>query len=250
VVSAGAEPVDGERSEPESSAAPSFGEARSEAERPSTAGERSEPKQRGRRASRRELLAILAMAIVVAIADQATKAWAEDALGDGHQIKIVGSLRLLLTYNSGMAFSRGRGFGPVIGVLALVMVVVMLATLRREGSRLARVALGLVIGGAAGNIVDRIFRSGGFLRGEVVDFIDPQFWPVFNVADIAVTSGGALLLLGALFASRRASSAPLLSEPASSAPASSQPASSQPASSEPASSEPAASGPASSPPSS
>ena len=204
---------------------------------PKPDGERSEPEQRGQRASRRELLAIVAMAIVVVIADQLTKAWAQRTLGDGHEIKIVGSLRFLLTYNSGMAFSRGRGFGPVIGVLALVLVVVMLATLRREGSRLARVALGLVIGGAAGNIGDRIFRSGGFLRGEVVDFIDPQFWPVFNVADIAVTSGGALLLLGALFASRRASSAP--SAPSSSAPSSSAPsAPSAPSSSGPSSSTP------------
>ena len=197
---------------------------------PEPDGDRSEPEQRGQRASRGELLAIVAMAIVVVIADQLTKAWAQRTLGDGHEIKIVGSLRFLLTYNSGMAFSRGRGFGPVIGVLALVMVVVMLATLRREGSRLARVALGLVIGGAAGNIGDRIFRSGGFLRGEVVDFIDPQFWPVFNVADMAVTSGGALLLLGALVASRRASSATSSSGPSTSAPSSSGPSSSRPSS--------------------
>ncbi len=138
------------------------------------------------------------IAALVLVLDQITKAWVQHALADGHTVDLVGPFRLNLIYNSGMAFSRGRGLGPVIGVLALVLVVVMFASLRREGSRAARVALGLVIGGAAGNIVDRLFRGGGFLRGRVIDFLDAQFWPVFNVADIAVSVGGVVLALGAL----------------------------------------------------
>lgn len=145
-----------------------------------------------------DLAGPIAIAAIVLVVDQITKAWAQHALADGHTVHLVGSLRLNLIYNSGMAFSRGRGLGPVIGVLALVLIVVMLASLRREGSRAARVALGLVIGGAAGNIVDRLVRGGGFLRGRVIDFLDAQFWPVFNVADIAVSVGGVVLALGAL----------------------------------------------------
>jgi signal peptidase II len=102
-----------------------------------------------------------------------------------------------------MAFSQGRGLGPVIGVLALVVVVVLLASLRKGGSVLSAVAVGLVIGGAAGNVVDRLFRAGegGFLSGRVVDFIDLQWWPVFNVADAAVVIGGILLLVSTALAS-------------------------------------------------
>jgi signal peptidase II len=154
--------------------------------------------------ARGELVGPLGVAAAVLVIDQITKSWVQDRLADGHTVHLVGSLRLNLTYNSGMAFSRGSGLGPVIGVLALVLVVVMLASLRREGSPMGRLALGLVIGGAAGNIVDRLFRGGGgFLRGKVIDFVDAQFWPVFNVADIAVSVGGALLVIGALVAGRR-----------------------------------------------
>jgi signal peptidase II len=102
-----------------------------------------------------------------------------------------------------MAFSQGRGWGPVIGIVALVVVVVLLASRRRSASVGGAVALGLVIGGAAGNILDRLFRSGdGFLSGQVVDFIDFQWYPVFNLADAAIVIGGILLLLFSFRTSR------------------------------------------------
>jgi signal peptidase II len=136
------------------------------------------------------------VAALVVAADQLTKAWAVNALDDGHDIDVVWTLRFHLTMNGGMAFSQGRGLGPVIGVVAIVVVAVLLISLRRTGSTVAAVAVGLVVGGAAGNIVDRLFRSGdGFLTGQVIDFIDLQWWPVFNVADAAVVIGGILLLL-------------------------------------------------------
>jgi signal peptidase II len=85
--------------------------------------------------------------------------------------------------------------GPLIGVVALIVVVVLLASLRRAPSLGNAIALGLVIGGAASNILDRLFRSGsGFLSGQVVDFIDFQWYPVFNLADSAIVVGGLLLL--------------------------------------------------------
>ena len=64
---------------------------------------------------------------------------------------------------------------------------------------LARVSAGLLIGGALGNLVDRVFRGDGWLHGAVVDFIDVQWWPIFNVADIGVTCGAVLFALSSLF---------------------------------------------------
>ncbi len=84
-----------------------------------------------------------------------------------------------------MAFSKGDGLGPYIGVIAIVVVAVMLVSLGRTNSRWNMVAIGLVVGGAIGNILDRLFRGEGWFRGAVVDFIDPQWFPIFNVADIA-----------------------------------------------------------------
>ena len=137
------------------------------------------------------------IAAVVVLLDQLTKSWAVHSLADGHTVELIGSLRLNLTYNSGMAFSRGKGAGQFIAVIALAVIVVLLASLRRTGSVLSSVGLGLVIGGAIGNVADRLFRAGdGFLGGEVVDFIDLQWWPVFNVADMAITVGGAILIVG------------------------------------------------------
>jgi signal peptidase II len=138
----------------------------------------------------------VAVAALVVAVDQLTKAWAVNALADGHDIDLVWTLRLHLTFNAGMAFSQGRGLGPVIGVVAIVVVAALLISLRRTGSTVAAVGVGLVVGGAAGNILDRLFRSGdGFLAGEVVDFIDLQWWPIFNVADAAVVVGGIVLLV-------------------------------------------------------
>jgi signal peptidase II len=140
-------------------------------------------------------------ALVVAV-DQLTKHWAVNTLDD-RTIDVVGSLRFNLAFNSGMAFGRGQGFGPIIGILALVVIVGLLVSLRRGAGRVGTLAVGLVVGGALGNILDRLFRADGWFRGAVVDFIDLQWWPVFNVADMGVTIGGVLLVLGTVIADRR-----------------------------------------------
>jgi len=150
--------------------------------------------------------AILIAAVVVVV-DQLTKHWAVNELRD-RNIDLVGSLRLNLAYNTGMAFSKGTGIGPVIGVVALLVVVGLLVTIGRASSPLYTPAVGLIIGGAVGNLVDRLFRSPGWFRGGVVDFIDVQWWPIFNVADICVTVGGALLLLSTLRTERPPARAP------------------------------------------
>ena len=138
----------------------------------------------------------LGVSSAIVIADQVTKSWALSALGGGKTRSVFWTLRFNLHFNSGMAFSRGRGMGPVIGVFAIAIVVGLLATMKRRDTALATGAVGLVVGGALGNLIDRAFRAGsGFLGGRVVDFIDLQWWPVFNIADAGIVVGALLLIL-------------------------------------------------------
>lgn len=133
---------------------------------------------------------------VVLVLDQLTKTWALDALADGRVIDVLWTLRFRLAFNTGMSFSMGEGMGRLIAPLALVVVVVLAWTARRIDSWPGLVAVGLVTGGALGNLVDRAFREGeGVLGGAVVDFIDLQWWPVFNIADMGIVVGAVLLVL-------------------------------------------------------
>lgn len=143
----------------------------------------------------RALTVLIAVAIVVA--DQVTKHWALNALGDGRTIDIVGSLRFNLTFNSGVAFAKGQGIGPVIAVVGLIVVAYLLIGLQRH-TKPGAVFVGMVAGGAAGNIVDRLLRGRGWLRGAVVDFIDLQWWPIFNIADAAIVLGAGALVVASL----------------------------------------------------
>jgi signal peptidase II len=145
----------------------------------------------------------VAVALAVVVVDQLTKWWAVRTLDD-RDIDVFWTLRFHLSYNTGMAFSRGQDWGPLIGVVALVIIVVLLLSVRRTASRMSEVTVGLIIGGAVGNIIDRLVRDRGWLRGGVVDFIDFQWFPIFNVADMAITIGGALLILTSYLAARRA----------------------------------------------
>ncbi len=148
------------------------------------------------------LVPSLLIAAILLAADQITKIWAVGRLSRGRTIDLVGSLRFNLVFNEGMAFSRFRGIGQYIGVLAMMVVIFLAVSLRRADSKLGAMATGMIIGGAIGNIVDRLFRGDGWLKGGVVDFIDLQWWPIFNVADIGVTVGGVLLVLSSLLRSR------------------------------------------------
>jgi signal peptidase II len=141
-----------------------------------------------------ELGLLAATGAAVLLVDQLTKHWALQALDDG-PIEVVGSLRLKLAFNSGTAFSVGEGRGGLISLLGLVVVAVLLRSVAAWPGRLPAIVGGLVAGGAIGNLLDRLFRDGGdgVLGGHVVDFIDLQWWPVFNVADMGIV-GGALAL--------------------------------------------------------
>ncbi len=136
---------------------------------------------------------MLGVAVAVLAADQLTKAWALRDLADG-PVEIVGSVRFNLTRNTAGAFGLGGALVPFLAVAALVLVVALVAraeVIARPGLALAA---GLVLGGALGNLVDRLARSPGLLRGAVVDFVDLRWWPVFNLADAAITCGCLVLL--------------------------------------------------------
>ncbi len=150
---------------------------------------------------RHPVLAIAAIAAAVVAVDQLTKWWAIEALTDPRRvIHIVWTLRFNLLYNRGTAFSLTDNSGPVVSVIAVIVVVVLVRSARHQRSGLVLVSYGLVMGGTLGNLVDRLFRDGtGILGGGVVDFVDPQWFPVFNVADAALTIGIGLLLLAGFF---------------------------------------------------
>ena len=140
----------------------------------------------------------LALATIVVAVDQSTKHWALNALDDGRIIDLVGPLRLNLAFNRGMAFSRGDGIGPFIPILAITVVAALLMAVGRSTSRWFTLVVGLIVGGTLGNVIDRLFRGGGWLDGAVIDFIDVQWWPVFNLADACIVVGAAVLLLTSL----------------------------------------------------
>ena len=148
--------------------------------------------------SRRHNLVLLGVAAFVVAADQLTKWWALVALDD-RDIDLVWTLRLHLVHNTGAAFGIGQGLETVIAVVALLFVVVV-AWASWGGRRLSLppVLLGMILGGAIGNLADRALRAGdGFLGGAVVDFVDLQWWPVFNAADSAIVVAGVILVLTA-----------------------------------------------------
>jgi signal peptidase II len=145
----------------------------------------------------RRLKLFAAVALSVLVVDQATKSWAVSALDDGQIIDVVGSLRFELAFNTGASFSlgSGRGIGPWVTVIAVGMVLA-LALGSTSRTRAGAVAAGLIGGGAVGNLIDRAFRGDdGFLHGAVVDFINLQWWPVFNIADMGVVLGAILLVI-------------------------------------------------------
>lgn len=128
------------------------------------------------------------------VADQLSKTWALRALADG-PIDLVAGARFRLTYNTGGAFGLGGAAIPFLAVGALVLVAALAFRDEFATRTGPAVALGLVLGGALGNLADRVFRDPGLLKGAVVDFVDLGWWPVFNVADSGITAGCVLLLL-------------------------------------------------------
>jgi signal peptidase II len=148
-------------------------------------------------ATRRSRWVIAGIATIVAI-DQAAKVWAVATLANGPKEIIGSTVEFSLTRNGGGAFSRFQGMTPVLAVGAIIVTFVLVRVLRGVTDRWLVVALTLVLGGALGNLVDRIMRAPGFMRGHVVDFVAVGWWPVFNVADSCITIGAVLLIIRSL----------------------------------------------------
>jgi signal peptidase II len=149
-----------------------------------------------RRAHPALLAALLAVAAVVVVLDQLTKAWAVQALGTGRRVDVLGSLvQLQLFRNPGAAFSFATGTTWIFTIIATVVSVVIVRISRRLGNAWWALALGLLLGGAVGNLIDRLFREPGFARGHVVDFVDLPHLFVFNLADASITVAAVLIAL-------------------------------------------------------
>jgi signal peptidase II len=145
---------------------------------------------------RRAGITLFAVAGATFLVDRVTKVWAERELA-GRPVDVIrGVLTLRFTTNRGGAFSLFQDAPLFFAVVSIVVVAAILATSFRHTDQLAAAALGLVLGGALGNLTDRVVRGTG-LSGEVVDFIDLHVWPVFNLADAAIVVGALLLAFGA-----------------------------------------------------
>lgn len=143
----------------------------------------------------------LALSVVVIVLDQLTKQWVSQSLGFGEVLPVMPSFNLVLAHNAGAAFSFlagaggwQRGFFSGIAVVAAVVIIHLLR--KHHGEKLFSLALALILGGALGNLIDRV------RFGHVVDFLDfyiqAYHWPAFNVADMAITAGAGLLIWDSL----------------------------------------------------
>ena len=149
------------------------------------------------RPARRRIGVLIGVAALVYAADVISKVIVVATLTETKPVPVIGSLlRLDYIRNPGAAFSLGAdGYTVVFTLIAAAVIVAILRVARTLASRRWAVALGLLLGGALGNLTDRIARSPGPLRGWVVDFIQLPHWPVFNLADSAICCAGALMVL-------------------------------------------------------
>jgi signal peptidase II len=144
------------------------------------------------------LLLVAGLGVLGLVADQVTKHLAVQHLDD-HAVALAGGLlHLTLARNAGAAFSTGTSFTGVISVVAIVAAVVVVVLALRVRNRWWAAALGLLLAGILGNLVDRLFREPGPLRGHVVDFLQLPHWPIFNVADICINIAALLILVQVL----------------------------------------------------
>jgi signal peptidase II len=149
---------------------------------------------------RRRVRLLLTVAGVVLVLDIVTKVLAVKLLTPGQPVPIIGdTVTWTLVRNSGAAFSMATGYTWVLTLVATGVVFGIIWMGRRLVSPWWALGLGMILGGAMGNLVDRFFRSPGPLRGHVVDFLSIGWWPVFNVADPSVVGGAILLVVLSLF---------------------------------------------------
>lgn len=143
----------------------------------------------------RRYVTALSIAAAVIVADLTTKRYASLNFADNPTEIVPGFLTFTYTENPGAAFSLFQDGGQWIGVIAIGISAFILGILRVARPQFEVVVLGLVLGGALGNVLDRIFRGDGFLDGKVIDWIDLWWIPTFNIADASVTIAVGLLLI-------------------------------------------------------
>jgi signal peptidase II len=144
----------------------------------------------------RRIGALVVVAVGVLALDIASKVAVVATLTGKPPIRLLGNfLKLRVERNPGAAFSFAPGLTIVFSLIAVTVIVVILRSSRRIRSLPWAITLGLLLGGATGNLIDRIFRSPGAFRGWVVDWIQVPHWPVFNLADSAIVCGGILAVL-------------------------------------------------------
>jgi signal peptidase II len=139
---------------------------------------------------------LVAVALTVLALDLVSKLLVVAELSGRAPVRLLGGfLKLLVTRNPGAAFSVGTSMTLVFSAIAVTVIVIILRTARRIRSLPWALCLGLLLGGATGNLADRIFRYPGLFRGYVVDWIELPHWPVFNLADSSIVCGGVLVVL-------------------------------------------------------
>lgn len=144
----------------------------------------------------RRTAVLVAVALLVLAADVVSKVAVVDTLTHGREVRLLdGFLTLVQTRNGGAAFGIAGGATILFTAVAVGVVLVIVRTAPRLRSLPWAVCLGLLLGGAAGNLSDRLFRAPGVLRGHVVDWIQVPHWPVFNLADSAIVIGGVLAVI-------------------------------------------------------
>jgi signal peptidase II len=145
---------------------------------------------------RRRVGILLSVAVLVLALDIVTKVTVVATLSDRAPIRLLGGfLKLRVDRNPGAAFSFGPSLTILFSLIAITVIAVILRSSRRIASLPWAITLGLLLGGATGNLVDRVFRWPGVFRGWVVDWIQIPHWPVFNLADSAIVCGGILAVL-------------------------------------------------------
>ena len=146
--------------------------------------------------ARRRIGVLVSVAGLVFVLDLATKLWVVAKLEGEPPIELIGSvLQLEVVRNRGAAFGIGEALTIALTAIAVIVIAVIARIARKLYSTPWAIALGLLLGGAFGNLADRIFRSPGVFQGAVVDFIAPTHFAVFNVADSAIVCGGILIVL-------------------------------------------------------
>ncbi len=139
---------------------------------------------------------LFSVAWAVWVLDLATKIWAVNNLSYKSNIKVIGEFfQLTFVRNSGAAFSFAAGATIFLSIFGLIVMSAILYYSPQITSRGWAVVLGLVLGGILGNMVDRIFREPGVLRGHVIDWMQLPNWPVFNIADTAIVSAAVIAMV-------------------------------------------------------